>query len=104
MQSLLTTTTVKPKLLSIKTYIKSEKYSPIIFPCMKSKGKYRNVYVKNNNNEHMVIAVNALAYLSIMYYSYHMHNKHLTDIKILEKNIKMRKKKNIYYFEKKIDK
>tara|TARA_Y100000996_G_scaffold302717_1_gene240087 strand:+ start:100 stop:414 length:315 start_codon:yes stop_codon:yes gene_type:complete len=100
MQSVLLSTTVNPINLSIKKHIKSEIYSPIIFPSVKSKSKYRDVYVKNSNNEHVIIAVNALAYISIMYYSYHMHNKHLTDIKILEKNVQMRKKKNLQYFKK----
>lgn len=95
-------TTINPIDLSMKTNIKSESYSPIIFPSIKSKTKYRNVYVKNNNNEHVIIAVNALAYISIMYYSYHMHNKHLTDIKILEKNVQMRKKKDLHFLKNKI--
>lgn len=80
--------------------IKSKTFTPT-FSTSKTSFKNRSVHMKNNYNEQIVVAANTLIYLSIMYYSYRVHNKHSIDMEILEKNIQMRKKKNLRYYENK---
>lgn len=76
--------------LSKQKYFKSKVLCPTVFSKY-YESKSRDVYVKNNFNEHVIIAANALAYISILVYSYKVHNDHLKDIKILEKTIRRKK-------------